>query len=278
MYLLSASHGQRESAWPSASGAPTEWRHGHEVAVRAEHLEGAAPHPGHDPHRDGHVGRIGDLHADVGDRRTERTHREGDDVHGPAAHRAAEELGQDLAHLGGIPPVVGRAGVGLAGRADERPVLDPRHVARVGVGPVAVRPLGVGELGEGALVDQELTEPVVLLGRAVAPLDLVRLGECRHLVHPFDQLLVVGGGHGRWFLLGVPNEPGPRPIRGGRCAGRRSIVVGAPSHNGRQGRWNAPIPDPAHDRSPGRAATSSTLIERLRVRFEAAGRRRSAAG
>ena len=28
MYLLSALHGQGTSAWPSASGAPTEWTHG----------------------------------------------------------------------------------------------------------------------------------------------------------------------------------------------------------------------------------------------------------
>ena len=28
MYLLSASHGHGTSAWPTSSGAPTEWTHG----------------------------------------------------------------------------------------------------------------------------------------------------------------------------------------------------------------------------------------------------------
>ena len=74
-------------------------------------------------------------------------------------------------HLVGIPPVVGRPGVGLERRADEGPVLHPGHVAGVRVGPVAVGPLGVRELGEGPVVHQQLAQPVVLLGRAVAPFD-----------------------------------------------------------------------------------------------------------
>ena len=37
-----------------------------------------------------HVGAVGDLDADVGDRRTQRTHREGHHVHGATVHRATE--------------------------------------------------------------------------------------------------------------------------------------------------------------------------------------------
>ena len=43
---------------------------GDELAVGAEHVERALAHPGHDPHVRGDVGRVGQLHADLGDRRS----------------------------------------------------------------------------------------------------------------------------------------------------------------------------------------------------------------
>ena len=129
---------------------------GHEVAVVAERVERAGPHPGHDPHRCRDVGRVGQLHADVGDRRAQRPHREGHHVHGAPAHRAAKQPGQRLAHLARLAPVVGRARVLLALGADEGPILDSRHVARVRAGQVGVGPLGVGELLEGPGFHQRL--------------------------------------------------------------------------------------------------------------------------
>ena len=113
MYLFSSSHGHGTSvAWPARHGACADRvEAGHELTVGAEHLEGAAAHAGHDPHGHGHVGRVGDLDPDVGDGRPQRPHGEGDDVHGAPPHRALEQVGQDGAHLGRVPPVVGRAGI-----------------------------------------------------------------------------------------------------------------------------------------------------------------------
>src|SRR3712207_7774616 len=51
-------------------------------------------------------------------------------------------------------------------------------------------PLGLRELLERACVDELLTEPVVLLRRAVAPVDRVRLGQLRDALHPCGQLRV----------------------------------------------------------------------------------------
>ena len=144
---------------------------GHVVAVVAERVERRLTHPGHDPHRDRHVRRVGQLHADVGDRRPDRTHRERDHVHRPAAHRALEQAVQQPAHLRGLAPVVRRAGVRLVGRADVRPVLHARHIAGVRPRKVGVRTLGVRQALERAAVDQHLREPVVLLVGAVAPVD-----------------------------------------------------------------------------------------------------------
>ena len=129
---------------------------GHEVAVVAQHVEHRLAHAGHDPHVDGHVRRVGQLDADVGDRAPERTHREGHHVHGAALHGAGVEPEQLLLHLRGRPPVVGRTGVLLALGADEGAVLDPGDVAGVGLREEAVGALGLGQLGEGAAVDEEL--------------------------------------------------------------------------------------------------------------------------
>ena len=149
MYLFSASQGHGTSAWPGASGMPTECRHGTNSPVVAEDLERAVAHPRHDPHRDGHVGRVGELDADVRDRAAERAHRERDDVHGPAPHAAPEQVLQGGPHLGGVPPVVGRPCVDLLERADVGAVLDAGHVAGVRARPVAGGALGLREPREG---------------------------------------------------------------------------------------------------------------------------------
>ena len=176
MYLLSALQGQGTSLSALAERHPDGMQAGHELAVVAQHLERGSAHAGHDAHRRGHVGRVGQLHADVGDRRAQRAHREGHDVHGASAHRAAKQAGERLAHLLRVAPVVGGAGVVLVLGADEGPVLDPGHVAGIRAGQVGVGPLGVRELLERARLDQGPAEVVVLLGGAVAPVDRVGFG------------------------------------------------------------------------------------------------------
>jgi hypothetical protein len=74
---------------------------GHELAVLAQHLQHRLAHAGHDALVDDHIGRVGDLDADVGDRRAQRPHAERDDVHGAPAHAAVEALLQQFAHLPG---------------------------------------------------------------------------------------------------------------------------------------------------------------------------------
>ena len=112
-------------------------------------------------------------------------------------HAALEEAVERLAHLGRVAPVVGRAGVGLVLGADEGAVFDPGDVGGVGEGEVGVRALGVGEALEGARVDQRLGEGVVLLGRAVAPVDGVGLGQVGDLPDPVEELCVRGRRFGR---------------------------------------------------------------------------------
>ena len=200
-------------------------------------------------------------------------HRERDHVHGASPHRPPEEVGEHLAHLGRVPPVVGRAGVRLQGGTDVGPVLHPGDVAGVGGRPVAVGPLGVRQLGEGPVVHQQLAEAVVLLGGTVQPLDGRRLGECGDLLHPCDQLLVFGGGHGRGL---PPRFPAARPPSS--RAGHRvftlwpsMVAVEAPV-NGRQKVMIRPNSGPGPVAGPGTSGDEFSVIDRLRRRF-APGRR-----
>ena len=86
MYLFSALQGHGDVLLAGLERGADRVQAGDELAVVAEHLEGARAHAGHDAHGDRHVGRVGQLHADVGDVRAERAHGEGDDVHGAALH------------------------------------------------------------------------------------------------------------------------------------------------------------------------------------------------
>ena len=271
MYLLSALQGHGTSSWPSASGAPTECTQGTNSPVLAEHVERALAHAGHDPHRDGHVGGVGELHADVGLVRAQRAHRERDHVHRAAAHasrgrgrRACSRISSGSRQL-----LVGPASSSLCG-ADEGAVLDARDVGRVRPRQVGVRPLGVGQALEGARVDQLLRQAVVLLGRAVAPVDRVGLGERGDLLDPAHQLrfevgtAVVSGCSRSSALLRVASR-GYRPYRrtpGEGAAGARGRPPEGPSAGRRTGPGQAWSPAPTRACCP--APRSRTTRPRTR--------------
>ena len=191
MYLCSLLDGHGTSSSPSLERRADRVQAGDEVAVLAELLEDRAAHAGHDPHRDGDVGGVGELDADLGDRRPERAHGVRHHVHRAAAHRALEEAAERRAHLRRVLPVVRRAGVLLALGADERAVLDAGDIVRVRAREVGVRALGVREALEGPVVDQDLAEVVVLLRGSVAPVDAVRHRQPRHLLDPGQQPFVL---------------------------------------------------------------------------------------
>ena len=207
MYLFSALHGQGTSLTPSARGIPTECRQGTNAPSAPNASSAPVPHAGHDPHAHRHIGGVGELHPDLALVGAERSHRERDHVHRAAPHRAGEQLGERLLHLCRITPVVRRPRFGLGWRADERAVLNARHVARVGERKVGVRPLGLRELAEGPRRHQCAAQAVVLLRGPVAPMNLLGLGEGRDILDPRQQALVLGGwqcrSSGSSLLLGL---------------------------------------------------------------------------
>ena len=162
----------------------------HPIAV-AECVECALAHTGHDAHVGGYVGGVAELHANVCNRRAERTHAERHHIHGAALHRAGEQRGHLDAHFGRVAPVVVGAGVGWIGRADERAVFDSGNVARIAVRPITVGTLGFVELGECAAVDQCLAQALVFIGAAVAPVDAVGLEDFGPVIDPLMKTRVV---------------------------------------------------------------------------------------
>ena len=55
-------------------------------------LEDLGADPCHDTHADGHIGTVCDLHSNLGQRRPDGAHAEGDDIHGPASHAARKQI------------------------------------------------------------------------------------------------------------------------------------------------------------------------------------------
>ena len=195
--------GPRHVALPARQRLAHRVHARHELAV-AQRIERAAAHARHDPHVHHDVRRVGQLHAELRQRRAERSHAERDDVHRPAPHAAREQLTQRLPHLLRVDPVVRRPGVLLPLAADEGAVLDPGHVTRVGQGEEAVGTEGGIEALEGAGGDHLFAEPLGFGGRSVTPVDRLGSAEFRHLGDPRDEPLILhparraGGGGGGW--------------------------------------------------------------------------------
>ena len=93
------------------------------------------------------------------ERRADDGHGVRNDVHRAALHAALEQAVEGLAHLGGLFPVVGRAGVFLLLGADVGAVFNARHVGRVGESQERV--LALLKLDEGAGIDQLLAQAVI---------------------------------------------------------------------------------------------------------------------
>ena len=252
MYLLSPSHGHGTSASPSAERCADRVQARHPVAV-AEHVEGLLAHPGHDAHRRGDVGGVGQLHADVGDRGTERAHRERHHVHGAALHAAGVERCHLLAHLGADrasccsdrprPAVAEQMNVRSSTRATS---------AGIGVGPVAVRALRLVELGERAGVDQRLAEALVLVGGTVAPVDVGGLHDRCPVGDPILESLVAGDVPLIWAPRRVDVRSWVPALDGeaGDGSSEPALSVGAETVRRRkQSRSNRPIPVIARQRS-----------------------------
>ncbi len=91
-------------------------------------LQNFGAHLGHDAHVDYNVGRVGNFNTNLGQRRVQGAHAEGDNVHGAALHAALEETREGFFHFGRGFPVVGRTCVFFLLTADEGAVFHTCYV------------------------------------------------------------------------------------------------------------------------------------------------------
>ena len=164
----------------------------HPVIRVAKRLEHACANAGHNRHIKNNVDRVGDLNADLCERRADRTHRERNHVHRSAGVGAARNVVELCIHLSRIAPVVGRACVFLFLRADEGSVLNASNVVRAGSMQVAAREFLLVQLDHLARADGDRAELFKLLLRSVNPNNLVRVNQGFHFVDPSKYRLVVG--------------------------------------------------------------------------------------
>src|ERR1700722_5782729 len=94
-------------------------------------VENGLPDAGHDAHADHDVGRVSKLNTDLRHGRSDRPHAERQNIHRTPVHAAAEDLLQLAPHYERILPIIGRAGVVLGKRADERLFFDAGDIARI---------------------------------------------------------------------------------------------------------------------------------------------------
>ena len=195
-------------------------------------------HARHDAHVGHHVGAVGDLHAATRQRRIDRPHAVGNDVHRAPGHAAVEQR-VDLCVRGGrVHPVVVGAGILLARMAHQREPLHARHIGGIGAVQVAT---GVGllvEFEQRAGLQHLLYQRVIFRLRAIAPVHVVWPRQRSDLVDPCTQCLQLArhGSRSRTLLHKSPNvslRVGPlqgraqqlaRCASGPRESARRSCV------------------------------------------------------
>ena len=220
----------RAACRPSAGTARTRRRSPSASSTRLAHA-------GHDPHVDDDVGRVGELHADLRDRRAERPHAEGDHVHRAAAHAAVEEPVERAPASRRVASSCwsGRRRPALASRCRCGPRRGPRR-SGIRAGQEAVRALVLGSSRMNVPASTISSHSASYSSCEPSHQWTVGLGEGGDLLHPCDEPGMGGGGGG---MRGHATRPYPStldpapallpPPTLGRCPryGRRPRPPGA---------------------------------------------------
>ncbi len=160
------------------------------LEILVDQLEHLFADARHDAHVHDHVGRVGELHADLRHRRTDGAHAERQHIHRAALHAAGEKSLERLPHLERIHPIVGRTGGLFGQRTYISAILLARDVARIGTRQITARPFFFVKFGKRAAGDQLGAQRIVFFLRTVAPVNAGRLGQCGKFRDPTDDFLM----------------------------------------------------------------------------------------
>ena len=161
---------------------------GDEFALSAEGLD----HPGtdarHNMHVADNVGAVGDLHANLRYRGTDRSHGKGDNVHRATDHALLVKAFHRPLEFSGIDPIICRTRFLFSRGSNIGALFGPGHIAGIGAKQVAVRTLleRDGHTARDHLAHQAIVFPLA----PVTPMNDIRLAQARHFAHPAIELFV----------------------------------------------------------------------------------------
>ena len=170
--------------------SPIECRPLTKVPSRAMRSSAALAHARHELHVEHHVGAVGDFDAAAREGRIDRAHAVRHDVHRAALHAAGKQgIHLFVRFVRGHPMLFGSRVFPALG-ADERDMLDPRHVGWIGTVEITSWKAFLIERQQFLLGYQLALHGLELRVAAVAPMDPVGLGQPRHLVDPTGYIAV----------------------------------------------------------------------------------------
>ena len=214
MYLFSPSHGHGgvRLLGIGSSGVAHGVDAAHEVVALAEHVQDLRPDAGHQcacsrprtasPSPCTPILAMGDpdrSHAEYGMTNIVRP-----------CHASVDRVraGAFVFISSGSAPVVRGAGVLLVLRgADERAVLDTRHVGGIRADEIAAGALGLVQLHRGTAREHQLDHFFALARGAVAPLHVGRFTKRAEFLDPVEETLILG--RRQWM---VPDCERPPPV------------------------------------------------------------------
>ena len=153
-------------------------------------------HSGHDVHVQNNIDGVSQFHANLCERRTDRTHRIRDYIHGSALHNAVIQRNELCLHFVRSHPVVGRACIFLLLGADESSVFYSCYIIRQRSVIQTARQLFRIQLIHLIPVafrqrSNFFCQCIQLFFGTIDPYDLVRLGQSNHFVNPCQNIFVV---------------------------------------------------------------------------------------
>ena len=166
-----------------------------EIIGIAQLVQDFLAHAGHDGHADDHIDGIGDLDAHLGKAGSHRAHAEGDHIHGPPLHGAAQHIGSHLISLLGIHPVVGGAAVRLIAGADKGAAFHAGHIVQRRTVIVAARELLLVQLDQFSGGHGLPAQTFQLFLAAVDPDDPIGAGQRFGVLNKLQDGFVRGQGH-----------------------------------------------------------------------------------
>ncbi len=162
------------------------------IAQLVQHL---LAHAGHDGHADDHIDGVGDLDAHLGKAGSHRAHAEGDHIHGPPLHGAAQHIGSHLIGLLRIHPVVGGTAVRLIAGADKCAALHTSHIVQRRTVIVAARELLLVQLDQFSGGHGLPAQTLQLFLAAVDPDDTIGASQLFGVLNKLQDGFVRGQGH-----------------------------------------------------------------------------------